>query len=360
LPQQNLKYQQIISVQYFSYSASIPENSSTYSNHFIHLDGCVSGYWHRDCSDILNCVCRRIAWGDDLNYLHRPASGGLVRKKSDLAGLIFRVTAFLTLVAACVVVIRLVSNRQSASQEEGKAAPSAASNTAYLAEFQRAPQIQARSRRLVYPYSIVPGGVSSAEELRQAATHDSVVANHYAGFNYRRAHLIEVKQAQKVYLSYRLHNKVYWTVRQASLHPGEKLLTDDNLTARARCGNQVSVLPQVTTSPEEPTLAELDRPDAIASGIEGLPASPDSRLAVDPGMPLGPSRPGPTGIAGGGPPGVFVPPPIGGGGGGPGGGGGGNGGGGGGGGHPPETPEPGTVVLVLSGAGIIFARCRKR
>ena len=263
------------------------------------------------------------------------------------------------LVAICVAGIHLFSNRLRASQEEGNSPLFAASNTAYIGESQRVPKIQARNRRLVYPYSIVPGGVSSADELRQAAAHDSVVASHYAGFNYRRAHLVEVKQAQKVYLSYRLHNKVYWTVRQASLHPGEKLLTDGNLTARARCGNQVSVLPQVTTSPEEPTLAELDRPDAIASGIEGLPGSPDSKLlAVDPALPFGPSHTGPTGIVGGGgPPGVFVPPPIGGGGGN--GGGGNGGGGGGGGGHPPETPEPGTIVLVLSGAGIIFARYRK-
>ncbi len=307
-----------------------------------------------------------------MNYLQRPASGELVRKKANIAALIFRVTAFLALVALCVGGIRVVSNRQRVSREEGKAAPSAASNTAYLGEFQRAPQIQVRSRRLVYPYSIVPGGVSSADELRQAAAHDSVIASHYAGFSYRRARLVQVKQAQKVYLSYRLHNKVYWTVRQASLHPGEKLLTDGNLTARARCGNQVSVLPHVATSPEEPTLAELDRPDAIASGIAGLPAAPESRLlAVDPSLPFGPSHTGPTGIAGGGgPPGVFVPPPIGGGGAGPGSGGngggggggagGGTGGGGGGGGHPPETPEPGTIVLVLSGAGIIFARYRKR
>jgi uncharacterized membrane protein YgcG len=296
-----------------------------------------------------------------LNYSHRPASKGLVRKKADFAGLIFRVIAFLSLIAMCVGGIRLASRYQRTSRQEWHAGASGASNTASLIESRTAPKIQARSRRLVYPYSIVPGGISSADELRQAASHDSVVASHYSGFNYRRAHLIEVKQAQKVYLSYRLHNKVYWTVRQASLHPGEKLLTDGTVTARARCGNQVSVLPHVAISPDEPTLAELDRPDAMASGIEGLPAAAESRLlAVDPALPFGASHPRATGIVGGGgPPGVFVPPPIGGGGlgGGGGNGGGGNGGGGGGGGgHPPETPEPGTIVLVLSGAGIIYAR----
>jgi uncharacterized membrane protein YgcG len=301
-----------------------------------------------------------------LNYSHRPASRGLVRKKADFAKLLFRGIVFLVLVAMCVGGIHLISHRPRVSQAEGKALPSAASNTAYLLESQAVPKIQTRSRRLVYPYSIVPGGVASADDLQQAAVHDSVVATHYAAFDYRRAHLVEVKHAEKVYLSYRLHNKVFWTVRQASLHPGEKLLTDGTVTARTRCGNQVSVLPHIAISPDEPTLAELDRPDAMASGIEGPAAAPDSRLlAVDPALPFGPSHAGPTGlVGGGGPPAVFVPPPIGGGGGGSGGGGGngggGNGGGGGGGGgHPPETPEPGTIVLVLSGAGIIFARYRK-
>lgn len=261
-----------------------------------------------------------------------------------------------------------ISNRSQATQRGINTVHSNASNTANLLGSRAAPKIEIRNRRLVYPYSIIPGGVTSPEELRQAAAHDPVVGSHYAGFNYRRAHLIIVRQAQKVYLSYRSHDKVYWTVKQASLHPGEKLLTDGNLTARTRCGNQVSVLPQLATSPEEPTLAELDRPDAIASGMEGLPPSPNpTSLAVDPGLPFGPTQNGPFGIVGGGgPPGVYVPPPIGGGGRGPGGGsggggngGGGNGGGGGGGGRPPVAPEPGTIVLVLSGAGIIFARYRK-
>jgi hypothetical protein len=300
-----------------------------------------------------------------LNYSRRRASRGLVsrglvRKRADLAAVVVRVTAFLVLVVLCVAGIRLIPNHTRPSERAGNSASSAGWNSAGLLA-RHAPKIQSRSRRLVYPYSVVPGGVSSAEELRQAASHDPVVASHYSSFNFRRARLIEVKQPQKVYLSYRLRNKVYWTVRQASLHPGEKLLTDGNLTARTRCGNQVSVLPQVATSPEEPTLAELDRPDAVASGIEGFPRALNSDLLnVDPGMPLHHSPTSGSGFTGGaGPPGVFVPPPIGGGGG-AGGGTGGGGGGGGGGNPPPATPEPGTILLVLSGAGMIFARYRKR
>ncbi|PYV50470.1 MAG: hypothetical protein DMG92_07575 [Acidobacteria bacterium] len=81
-------------------------------------------------------------------------------------------------------------------------------------------------------------------------------------------------------------------------------------------------------------------------------------LQVDPALPLGPSASTGRAFGPGGPPGVFVPPPLGGGGGSSGGPGG--GGGGGGGNPPPATPEPGTIVLVISGAGIIFARYRRR
>jgi hypothetical protein len=165
----------------------------------------------------------------------------------------------------------------------------------------------------VYPYSIVPGGVDSPDELRQAADHDPTVAEHYQGFNYARARVVEVTEPRLVYLSYRRGKKVYWTRKQASLHKGEKLITDGKMTARSRCGNQVSVLPQANTSPEEPSIAELDRPDAVASGVQAFPSEFNSSLlSLDPAMPIGPSSPGSgSGPIAGVPPGVFIPLPIG-------------------------------------------------
>jgi hypothetical protein len=235
----------------------------------------------------------------------------------------------------------------------------------------RAEAVHARNRRLVYPYSVVPGGVSSAAELRDAAAHDSVVAEHYAGFNYAHARVIQVDRPRLVYLSYRRGGKIHWSSKQASLHPGERLITDGKITARSRCGNQVSVLPQANTAPDEPLMAELDQPDVLASGTE-FPSLLNSELIhVDPVMPIGPGLP----VAGGGtpgegipigpgPPGVSVPFPVGlpipsGGGGGcvpskknhnckpeP---------------PPPETvPEPGTIVLMLSGGVAVFARFRRK
>jgi len=139
------------------------------------------------------------------------------------------------------------------------------------------------------------------------------VAEHYAAFDYAHARVVPVSQPRLVYVSYRRHNKVYWTRKQVSLHPGEKLLTDGKIAARARCGNQVSVLPQANTSPDEPLMAELDRPDAAASGIMRLPANLASLLSADPGMPADPSSlSGRNGLAGGGVPlGGFIPLPVG-------------------------------------------------
>ena len=301
----------------------------------------------------LNCVS-----GDDLNHSRHRGRRSPVKRRADLAGVTVRAIAFLALVAICVGGFRWISSVRETPEQVRKLPSSTGSVTSNVIESQQVPKIQSRNRRLVYPYSVVPGGVGSREELREVASHDSVVAKHYAGFNYRRARIVEVKQPRKVYLSYRLRNKIYWTVHQASLHAGEKLLTDGSVTARARCGNQVSVLPQAGTSPEEPTMAELDRPDAMASGIERFPSALNSSLLnLDPAMPLRPTSGG-SGVAAGGPSGVGVPPPLGGSGGVGGGGGGGSGGGGGN--PPPTTPEPGTIFLVLSGAGMVFARYRRR
>jgi hypothetical protein len=167
------------------------------------------------------------------------------------------------------------------------------------------------NRRLVYPYSVIPGGISSAEELREIAEHDSVVAAHYSGFDYRNARLVEVTSPRLVYLSYRRNDKIFWTHRQATLHPGEKLLTDGRTTARTRCGNQISVLPQANISPAEPMLAELERPDAVASGIEHLfPGKLESNLfQIDPELPAGPLSSGP--LRGSVWPGAYMPLPIG-------------------------------------------------
>lgn len=163
-----------------------------------------------------------------------------------------------------------------------------------------------RQQRAVYPYSVVPGGVRTARELLEASQHDGVVAAHYASFDFRKARLIQVKQARKVYVSYRIGDKVFWTRKQLSLHIGENLITDGRIIARSRCGNQVSEIRHIATSPAEPSVETLDQliPEPAAP-----PVPFESALLQPPGFAV--TALPPLGEL---PPGLTVPPPIGGGG----------------------------------------------
>ena len=117
-----------------------------------------------------------------------------------------------------------------------------------------------QTARAVYPYSVVPGGVQSAAELKHAGDHDPVVARHYTGFDYKNARVIEVREPRLVYVSYRLHDRIYWTSKQIRLHRGEKLISDGVITARTRCGNRVSETAQKAVAPEEPPAEKFDQP----------------------------------------------------------------------------------------------------
>jgi len=126
----------------------------------------------------------------------------------------------------------------------------------------------------VYPYSVVPGGVRSITELRYAALHDYVIRHHYAHFNFENARLVRLTEERQVYLSYRIRNTVYWTRKRIRLHVGELLLTDGTITARARCGNQVSDTAKPEVSDEEPDEDVLDQPVAVADATPVIPIRP--------------------------------------------------------------------------------------
>ena len=122
------------------------------------------------------------------------------------------------------------------------------------------------SARPVYPYSVVPGGVEDARDLKWVAEHDPIVAAHYAGFDYDHARVVRLTLAQTVYVSYRIGNHVYWTRHRITLHKGEKLITDGKITARARCANRVEVVPQQLDSSSEPPAAKFEEPVGASEG----------------------------------------------------------------------------------------------
>jgi hypothetical protein len=233
------------------------------------------------------------------------------------------------------------------------------------------------NHRSVFPYSVIPGGAQSAEELKKAVAMDPVVAQHYSDFDLASVRRVTLSQPQLLYVSYRVGNNVFWTKKKLALAKGETLLTDGHSMARTRCGNRVSVLPVRPNALVEPAPSVFDTPEfppsistpylAAFSAPPAFPSGPDVRPSGTPGSsftPLAPFFPFPGG-------GNFLPPPGGSGGGDvtppPGGGGGSGGvtpppGGGGGNGSPPpaDIPEPGTAVLVLAGLAAVWFVHRTR
>jgi PEP-CTERM motif len=207
--------------------------------------------------------------------------------------------------------------------------------------------------RHLLPYSVIPGGALSAEELKSALMNDPVAAGHYAGFDAATAHVVRLDRDRAVYVSYRLGNHVYWTSKRLTLLRGETVLTDGEHEARTRCGNRISDTPQLPVALKEPEQAVLENPH-MPILPEGIPewSFPLGDL-VFPSLPLEAVEP-PGG-------GFFVPPflPIGGGGGTPG--------------SttvpttptspispPAATPEPASLLLLSSGFLGLWLRRKSR
>lgn len=144
------------------------------------------------------------------------------------------------------------------------------------------------ARRSYYPYSVVPGGVHSTQEL-VVALGDRVVAEHYATLNLSKVRVETVRDPRRVHVSYRIGDKVYWTKRPLMLSPGERILTDGRTEIRSRCGNLIADTPQGPTSDEEPLIVEFDRAFAPLPG-EGLPG-PGGELSLPSESVLSPEWP---------------------------------------------------------------------
>lgn len=116
--------------------------------------------------------------------------------------------------------------------------------------------------QMVYPWSVVPGGLDSPKAMGKAMAADPVVGAHYAGLqpgSFQPERLAEKKQG---YVSYRIRDKIYWTRRMVTLAAGEQVLTDGKTLVRGRCGNLFSETPREPVAPlaEEPPEKKMDEP----------------------------------------------------------------------------------------------------
>jgi hypothetical protein len=255
-----------------------------------------------------------------------------------------RIAALAVLVFECLLVSFALSSTSRNQVSSTIATPRASSLLASTLPSTDATFDALDASRPLYPYSIIPGGIESSAELRNAMDHDPVVAEHYAKFNLARAQVVRLNENHAVYVSYRVGNRVFWTRKQLNLLKGETLITDGEHTARTRCGNQISEVPvaPVGALPEEAEV--LAGPPVLVA--ENSPP-PELPLTVPPASEIPPIAATPPGPGGG----IFIPPsppilgggstpttPI----------------------TPPPVPEPDELLMLAAGLAGIWVLARRR
>jgi len=153
----------------------------------------------------------------------------------------------------------------------------------------------AKSKGVVYPWSVVAGGVDSPESIRAAAAADPVVAEHYGEIDPNFLHAQRLTEKREGHVSYRIKDKVYWTRRKVALAAGELVLTDGKSMVRGRCGNLVSPVARGPVAPPalEPPEIAMDTP-VPAAQLMAVPPFPDLAETVETNTfvnPLPPSDP---------------------------------------------------------------------
>ena len=117
------------------------------------------------------------------------------------------------------------------------------------------------SKRKVFPFSVVPGGTVTRDEVKSKVATDPVVREHYKGIQIDKLKPFRLTKPAQGYVSYRIGNRIFWTAQRLYLKPGEILLSDGLNLIRGRCGNRISLVgsgPVQTVG--EPSEAVLDLP----------------------------------------------------------------------------------------------------
>jgi hypothetical protein len=193
----------------------------------------------------------------------------------------------------CLLLLGLFLAAIAAWNSHTRKLPRATATVAVVPSLQPGPEPRL-PRRLVYPYSVVPGGVAGAGEAAAAARLDPVVEAHYAGFQLDRASMTDNPQVRFVHVSYRKGDRILWTRNKVRLPAGERLLSDGRFEIRARCGNRIASVPQgdVEPEPDAPSAESLVTPILDEEPIEetqpGMPLPVPSTIAASLHFPVEP------------------------------------------------------------------------
>ena len=115
-------------------------------------------------------------------------------------------------------------------------------------DFSPQPQLVAEkvphSSRPIYPFSLVAGGVYTANDLARAMKVSDGLRLHYANFDFSHVRLIRMQGNTQAYVSYKHKGRIFWSKHPVTLEAGELVLADGHYLVRARCANQISFVPQ--------------------------------------------------------------------------------------------------------------------
>jgi len=211
-------------------------------------------------------------------YIRRSRKGVHLKKRLAAIGLLG--------VAGCATLCALAMRAPATPAPVAEAQAAVQATTPAPGVLHVAAQAETKQTRRVYPYSIVPGGVTDRRELARVVVMDKVVATHYAAFETARATVRTVDKPRAVYVSYRKGDKVYWTAKKLQLARGETLLSDGQNEIRTRCGNRISDVPRLPVEAQGPSEEELDSSVDVAQDGEAEGDVEETGFAVD-GNPAG-------------------------------------------------------------------------
>jgi hypothetical protein len=133
---------------------------------------------------------------------------------------------------------------------------------------------------MTFGHAVVPSGITSILDLAGVIAREPKL---YRGFMLRHAQKVTVRENFWAYTSYRKNGRIYFTKNPVLILAGETIFTDDNILIRARCGNELSIIPSLPVSPEEPPDTELLVPPSAEIPFEPIPV--DFPVPTNPVLP---------------------------------------------------------------------------
>jgi hypothetical protein len=121
--------------------------------------------------------------------------------------------------------------------------------------------------------------VSSVEDFRKTVSEDPALQTHYAGFNWEKASLGNLKGPMLAYVYFRKDDKIFRKEKPIKLPAGDGYITDGSRTVRTYCCNDYTPGPPLAESPDVGASVSASAPVQSSPSLPGGQASSPSGSA---------------------------------------------------------------------------------